>query len=67
VITRKAARARPTRCHTCSGAHLSDEENTYIRFGHVFPNLIPVLSFIVDMSSTAGVVLNSGVEGLKIV
>ena len=24
-------------------AHLSDEENTYIRFGHVFPNLIPVL------------------------
>ncbi len=24
-------------------AHLSDEENTYIRFGHLFPNLIPVL------------------------
>jgi choline monooxygenase len=25
-------------------AHLSDEENTYIRFGHLFPNLIPVLA-----------------------
>jgi hypothetical protein len=25
-------------------AHLSDEEATYVRFGHVFPNLIPVLA-----------------------
>ncbi len=24
--------------------HLSDEEHTYVRFGHVFPNLIPVLA-----------------------
>ena len=24
-------------------AHLSDEENGYVRFGHLFPNLIPVL------------------------
>jgi hypothetical protein len=23
--------------------HLSDEENTHIRFGHLFPNLIPIL------------------------
>ena len=27
-----------------SAAHLSPEEHTYIRFGHLFPNLIPVLS-----------------------
>ena len=25
-------------------AHLSEEEQTYVRFGHVFPNLIPVLA-----------------------
>jgi phenylpropionate dioxygenase-like ring-hydroxylating dioxygenase large terminal subunit len=25
-------------------AHLSDEEKTYVRFGHVFPNLIPVIA-----------------------
>jgi choline monooxygenase len=25
-------------------AHLSEEERTYVRFGHVFPNLIPVLA-----------------------
>ena len=25
-------------------AHLSEEEKTYVRFGHVFPNLIPVLA-----------------------
>jgi len=24
-------------------AHLTEEENSYIRFGHIFPNLIPVL------------------------
>jgi len=24
--------------------HLTDEEHTYVRFGHVFPNLIPVLA-----------------------
>lgn len=25
-------------------AHLSEEEHTYVRFGHVFPNLIPVIA-----------------------
>ncbi len=25
-------------------AHLSEEEHTYVRFGHIFPNLIPVLA-----------------------
>jgi phenylpropionate dioxygenase-like ring-hydroxylating dioxygenase large terminal subunit len=25
-------------------AHLSDEENAYVRFGHLFPNLIPVVT-----------------------
>jgi phenylpropionate dioxygenase-like ring-hydroxylating dioxygenase large terminal subunit len=32
------------RAMTPHAAHLSEEENTYVRFGHVFPNLIPVLT-----------------------